>query len=69
MLTLLLHYIHLLYLMIINISFKSKLWEFSKIYAIGGGVDEGVEGMRVYQFVVLVDKMHLLQINYFSLMI
>ena len=52
--------------MIINISFKSKLWEFSKIYAIGGGVDEGVEGMRVYQFVVLVHKMHLLQINYFS---
>ena len=56
-------------LMIINITFRRKPCEFTKIYAIGGGVDEGVEGMRVYQFVVLVHKMHLLQINYFSLMI
>ena len=55
--------------MIINTAFRMKPWEFSKIYAIGGGVVEGVEDIRVYQFVVLVHKMHLLQINYFSLMI
>ena len=41
----------------------------SKIYAIEGGVVEGGEYIRVYQFVVLVHKMHLLQINYFSMMI
>ena len=55
-------------LMLINITFRRKPWEFTKIYAIGGGVVEGVEDIWVYQFVVL-DKMHLLQINYFSLTI
>ena len=57
------------YLMIINITFRRESWELSKIYAIGGGVVEGVEDIRVYKFVVLVHKIHLLQINYFTLMI
>ena len=56
--------------MIINITFRRESWELSKIlYAIGGGVVEGVEDIRVYEFVVLVHKIHLLQINYFTLMI
>ena len=55
------------YLMIMNITFRRKPWKFSKIYVIEGGVDEGVEDLRVYQSIVLVKKMHLLQINYFSL--
>ena len=29
--------------MIINITFRRKPWKFCKIYAIGGGVVEGVE--------------------------
>ena len=37
--------------------------------AIGGGVVEGVEDIRVYKFVVLVHSIHLLLINYFTLMI
>ena len=45
--------------MIINITFRRESWELSKIYAIGGGVVEGVEDIREYQFVVLVHKMHL----------
>ena len=53
--------------MIMNITFRRKPWKFSKIYVIEGGVDEGVEDLRVYQSIVLVKKMHLLQINYFSL--
>ena len=39
------------------------------IYKIGGGVVEGVEDIRVYKFVVLVYNIHLLQINYLTLMI
>ena len=57
------------HLMIINTAFRRKPWEFSKIYAIGGVVDEGVEDSRVYKFVVLLHKIHLLQIHYLSLMI
>ena len=34
--------------------------ELSMIYAFGGGVVEGVEDIRVYKFVVLVHKIHLL---------
>ena len=55
--------------MIINITFRRESWELSKIYTIGGGVVDGVEDIRVYRFVVLVHKIHLLQINYFTLMI
>ena len=57
------------YLMIINITFRRESWELSKIYANEGGVVEGVEDIRVYKFVVLVYKINLLQINYFTLMI
>ena len=35
--------------MIINITFRRESWELSKIYAIGGGVVEGVEDIRVYE--------------------